>query len=70
MPDKAVVVIVVRYNELCQAANHVADSNRLRMPLTVFDCKGISATPRARIEGAGGRRPESSTTLRSVECGC
>ena len=28
------------------------DSGRLRMPLTVFDCKGIPASRRARIEGA------------------
>src|ERR1035441_9824979 len=27
-------------------------SNRLQMPLTVFDCKGIPASRRARIEGA------------------
>ena len=27
-------------------------SNRLQMPLTVFDCKGIPASRRGRIEGA------------------
>ena len=27
-------------------------SNRLQMPLTVFDCKGIPASRRARFEGA------------------
>ena len=27
-------------------------SNRLQMPLTVFDCKGIPTSRRARIEGA------------------
>ena len=28
------------------------DNTRLQMPLTVFDCKGIPASRRARIEGA------------------
>jgi hypothetical protein len=28
------------------------DGNRSQMPLTIFDCKGISATERTRTEGA------------------
>jgi hypothetical protein len=49
---RQVVAGVVRYNDLCLVASTGGDSGRLRMPLTVFDCKGIPASRRARIEGA------------------
>ena len=49
--DQAVEV-VVRYNDLCGAANQGGDRNGLQMPLTVFDSKGIPASRRARIEAA------------------
>jgi hypothetical protein len=42
----------VRYNGLCPARRSGWHSDQTQMPLTVFDCKGISATRRAVIEGA------------------
>ena len=42
------VNLVVRYNEMRSAQPQY----RIQMPLTVFDCKGIPATQRERIEAA------------------
>ena len=49
---RQVVAGVVRYNDLCLVASTGGNSGRLRMPLTVFDCKGIPASRRARIDWA------------------
>ena len=43
---------MVRYNGSAGPLSKGGDGNRLQMPVSVFDCKGIPTSQRARIEGA------------------